>query len=50
MRLRVLPVFLAFLAMGFAADHSTVQISFLVPLAAILYVCGTALRNLRARA
>jgi MFS transporter, FHS family, L-fucose permease len=28
--------------MGFVADHSTVQISFLVPLAAILYVSSTA--------
>ena len=33
--------------MGFAADHSTVQISFLVPLAAILYVSVTAVSNLR---
>ncbi|MGA2196406.1 MAG: MFS transporter [Bryobacteraceae bacterium] len=33
--------------MGFVADHSTVQISFLVPLAAILYVSVTAMRNLR---
>jgi len=35
--------------MGFAADHSRVQISFLVPLAAILYVSATAMRNLKAR-
>jgi fucose permease len=34
--------------MGLAADHSTVQISFLVPLAAILYVTGTALANQKA--
>jgi fucose permease len=34
--------------MGFAADHSTVQISFLVPLAAILYVTGTAVANRKA--
>jgi fucose permease len=31
--------------MGLAADHSTVQMSFLVPLAAILYVTGTAVAN-----
>ena len=35
--------------MGFAADHSSVQIGFLVPLAAILYVTATAMRNLKAR-
>ena len=34
-------------AMGFVADHSSVEIGLLVPLAAILYVCGTALVNLR---
>ena len=34
--------------MGLAADHSTVQISFLVPLAAILYVSGTAVANRQA--
>jgi fucose permease len=28
---------------GFVADHSTVQLSFLVPLAAVLYITGTAL-------
>jgi MFS transporter, FHS family, L-fucose permease len=33
--------------MGFVADHSTVQIGFLVPLAAILYVSGLAVRDLR---
>ena len=32
---------------GFVADHSTVQLSFLVPLAAILYVTGTAFANLK---
>jgi MFS transporter, FHS family, L-fucose permease len=32
--------------MGLAADHTTVQISFLVPLAAILYVSGTAIASL----
>ena len=31
--------------MGLAADHATVQIGFLVPLAAILYVTGTAVAN-----
>jgi fucose permease len=31
--------------MGFVADHSTVQISFLVPLAAILFITGTAIAN-----
>jgi fucose permease len=34
--------------MGLAADRSTVQISFLVPLAAILYVTGTAVANRKA--
>jgi FHS family L-fucose permease-like MFS transporter len=34
--------------MGLAADHATVQIGFLVPLAAILYVTGTAIANRRA--
>jgi FHS family L-fucose permease-like MFS transporter len=33
--------------MGFVADHATVQVSFLVPLAAILYVSGIALTNVR---
>ena len=33
--------------MGLVADHSTVQFSFVVPLAAILYIAGTALRNLK---
>jgi fucose permease len=33
--------------MGFVADHATVQISFLVPLAAILYVSGIALTNVK---
>ncbi len=33
--------------MGLVADHSTVQFSFVVPLAAILYITGTALTNLR---
>jgi len=33
--------------MGLAADHSSVQLSFLVPLAAILYVTWTALSNQR---
>jgi fucose permease len=31
--------------MGFVADHSTVQTSFLVPLAAILFISGTAVAN-----
>ncbi len=31
--------------MGFVADHSTVQFSFLVPMAAILYITWTALLN-----
>jgi fucose permease len=31
--------------MGFVADRSTVQISFLVPLAAILFISGTAIAN-----
>jgi fucose permease len=35
--------------MGLVADHSTVQFSFVVPLAAILYITGTALMNLRSR-
>jgi fucose permease len=34
--------------MGLAADHATVQIGFLVPLAAILYVTGTAVANRKA--
>jgi fucose permease len=34
--------------MGLTADHSTVQIGFLVPLAAILYVTGTAVANRKA--
>ena len=34
--------------MGLAADRATVQIGFLVPLAAILYVTGTAIANRRA--
>ena len=34
--------------MGLAADHSSVQLGFLVPLAAILYVTVTALINLKA--
>jgi fucose permease len=34
--------------MGVVADHSTVQLSFLVPLAAILYVFGTAFLSRRA--
>jgi fucose permease len=33
--------------MGFVADHSTVQVSFLVPLAAILYISGIALTNVK---
>ena len=33
-------------AMGFVSDRSTVQLGFLVPLAAILYVSGIALTNL----
>jgi len=33
--------------MGFVADNSTVQISFLVPLAAILYVSAIALSNVK---
>jgi len=33
--------------MGVAADHSTVQVSFLVPLAAILYITWTAFLNLK---
>src|ERR1039458_4792377 len=33
--------------MGFVADHATVQVSFLVPLAAILYVSGIALTNVK---
>jgi FHS family L-fucose permease-like MFS transporter len=33
--------------MGLLADHATVQIGFLVPLAAILYVTGTAVANRR---
>ncbi len=33
--------------MGFVADHSSVLLSFLVPLAAILYITWTALINLR---
>ena len=33
--------------MGLVADHSTVQFSFVVPLAAILYITGTALKNLK---
>jgi fucose permease len=32
---------------GFGADHSTVQLSFLPPLAAILYVTGTAFAILK---
>jgi fucose permease len=35
--------------MGLVADHSTVQFSFVVPLAAILYITGTALMNVRSR-
>ncbi|MGA3095638.1 MAG: MFS transporter [Bryobacteraceae bacterium] len=31
--------------MGFIADHSSMQVGFLVPLAAIVYVAGTALAN-----
>jgi len=31
--------------MGFVADHSSVQISFLVPMAAILFITGTAVAN-----
>ena len=34
--------------MGLLADHATVQIGFLVPLAAILYVTGTAVANRKA--
>jgi fucose permease len=37
------------LAMGFVADRSTVQWSFLVPLAAIAYIFVVAVRNLRPR-
>jgi len=33
--------------MGLVADHSTVQFSFVVPLTAILYITGTALKNLK---
>ena len=33
--------------MGFVADHSSVQLSFLVPMAAILYITWTSLMNLR---
>jgi fucose permease len=36
--------------MGFVADHSTVQLSFLVPLAAILFISGTAIANRSAAA
>jgi fucose permease len=36
--------------MGVVADHIGVQLSFLVPLAAILYITGTAMANRRARA
>ena len=36
--------------MGFVADRSTVQLSFLVPLAAILYITWTALMNLKSNA
>jgi FHS family L-fucose permease-like MFS transporter len=35
--------------MGFVADHSSVQVSFLVPLTAILYISGVALKNRNAR-
>jgi fucose permease len=31
--------------MGLVADHSSVQLSFLVPLAAILYITWTAFSN-----
>jgi len=31
--------------MGLVADHSSVQLSFVVPLAAILYITWTALAN-----
>jgi len=34
--------------MGLAADHATVQIGFLVPMAVILYVTGTAVVNRKA--
>ncbi len=36
--------------MGYVADHSTVQFGFLVPLAAIVYISGVALINLKAGA
>ena len=36
--------------MGLVADHTTVQLSFLVPLAAILYITWTALMNLKSNA
>lgn len=36
--------------MGFVADHSSVRTSFLVPLAAILYITGTAIANRNATA
>lgn len=35
--------------MGYVADHSTVQLSFLVPMAAILYITWTAVLNLKPR-
>jgi fucose permease len=34
--------------MGYVADHSSVQFGFLVPLAAIIYISGVALLNLKA--
>jgi fucose permease len=36
--------------MGFVADHSSMLIGFLVPLAAIVYVAGIALANQKNRA
>jgi fucose permease len=35
--------------MGFVADFATVQVSFIVPMAAILYVSGIAITNLKQR-
>ena len=36
--------------MGFVADRSTVQVGFLVPLAAILYITAIAVANQKNRA
>jgi FHS family L-fucose permease-like MFS transporter len=35
--------------MGVLADHTSVYVSFLVPLAALLYITAVALTNLKAR-